>query len=87
MATRAELATRQDVSVANGHEVNLTVTGLVPDAALVAGAGDLPAVIEMATADLVAGFSVPIDRFANETRPQVTALTIKDACRVGSPHS
>lgn len=79
MATRAELATRQDVSVANGHEVNLTVTGLVPDAALVAGAGDLPAVIEMATADLVAGFSVPIDRFANETRPQVTALTIKDA--------
>lgn len=75
-AARAELATRQDASVQNGHEVNLTLTGLVPDAALIAG--DLPAVIEVATADLVAGFSAPIDRFAGAANPQVTELTVKN---------
>ena len=77
-ATRAELATRQDASAANGHEVNLTVTGLMPDAALMASAVGLPAVIEVASIDLVAGFSAPIDRFAGEARPQVTALAVKD---------
>ena len=77
-AARAELATRQDVSVSNGHEVNLTVTGLVPDAALMAGAGDLPTTIETAQIDLVAGFTAPIDRFAGAAKPQLAALTLKD---------
>ena len=77
-AARAEFATRQDASVANGHEVNLTVTGLVPDPALMAGAGDLPATIETAQIDLVAGFSAPIDRFAGALRPQVTTLTLNE---------
>ena len=77
-AARAELATRQDASVANGHEVNLTVTGLVPDAALLAGAGGLQATIETAQIDLVAGFTAPIDRFAGASKPQLAALTLKD---------
>ena len=77
-AARAELATRQDATVGNGHEVNLTITGLVPDAALLAGAGDLPATIKTAQIDLVAGFTAPIDRFAGAAKPQLTALTLKD---------
>ena len=80
-ATRAELATRQDASVANGHEVNLTVTGLVPDAGLIAALGptsDLPDLVDVARLDLVAGFSMPLDRFAAKTKPLLTALTVKD---------
>ena len=80
-AARAELATRQDASVANGHEMNLTVTGLVPDPALMAalaGTSDLGALVEVAQVDLVAGFSAPIDRFAGAARPQVVTLTLKD---------
>ena len=79
-AARAELATRQDASVANGHEVNLTVTGLVPDPALmaaIAAASDLAPLVELAQIDLVAGFSAPIDRFAGRAKPQVMALTLK----------
>ena len=80
-AARAELATRQDASVANGHEVSVTVTGLVPDAGLlaaIAGTSDLPGLVEVARVDLVAGFSAPLDRFAGDTRPQVVALTVKE---------
>jgi hypothetical protein len=77
-AARAELATRQDASVSNGHEVNLTVTKLVPDPALIAEVPDLPGVVEVAQVDLVAGFSAPIDRFAGDMQPQVVALTVKD---------
>ena len=80
-ATRAELATRQDASVANGHEVNVTVTGLVPDAGLlaaVAATSDLPGLVEVARVDLVAGFTAPIDRFAGATKPQVVTLTVKE---------
>ncbi len=80
-ATRAELATRQDATVANGHEVNLTVTGLVPDAGLMAALGttsDLPDLVDVARLDLVAGFSMPLDRFAAQTKPLLTTLTVKD---------
>ena len=81
-AKRVELASRQDASVAHGHEVNLTVTGLVPDAGLmaaIAGTSDLPGVVDTAMLDVVAGFSAPIDRLAGASRPQVVALTVKDA--------
>lgn len=79
-AKRAQIATRQDASLANGHEVNLTVTGFVPDPAVMAamaGKSDLPAVVEVAQIDVVAGFSAPIDRFAGETRPALAALKVK----------
>ena len=79
---RAQLSTRQDASVVNGHEVNVTLTGLIPDPALMAAMGeasDLPPVIETAQIDVIAGFSAPIDRFVGETRPQLVALTVKQA--------
>lgn len=76
-AARAQLSTRQDATLANGHEVNVTVTGLVPDPVVMVGTADLPAVIESAQIDVVMGFSAPIDRFAGETRPQLKALTVK----------
>lgn len=77
-ATRAEFATRQDASVANGHEVNLTITGLVPDADLMARAPGLPDLVDVAQIDLVAGFSAPIDRFAGKSQPHVTSVAVKD---------
>ena len=76
---RAQLATRQDASLANGHQMTLTLTGLTPDPAVTAGVPDLPAVIDTALIDLVAGFSAPIDRFAANSKPQVTAVTLKQA--------
>ena len=81
-AARAELASRQVASVLNGHEVNLTVTGLVPDAGLmaaIADTSDLPRLVDTAMLDVVAGFSAPIDRQAGASRPQVVAVTVKDA--------
>ena len=79
-AARVQIATRQDASVANGHEVNVTATGFVPDPGLMAamaGKSDLPAMVEVAQVDVVAGFSAPIDRFAAETQPALSALKIK----------
>jgi hypothetical protein len=79
-AARAQIATRQDASAANGHEVNVTVTGLIPDPALMAvmdEGSDLPALIETAQVDVVAGFTAPIDRFAGESKPQIMAMTLK----------
>jgi hypothetical protein len=79
-AKRVELATRQDASAANGHEISLTVTDLIPDPALLAAmaaTSDLPAVVEAAGIDGVAAFSAPLDRFAGSARPQLLALTIK----------
>ena len=78
-AARVEVASRRDASAADGHEVNVKVTGLVPDAALLAGVPGLPGVVEVAQVDVVAGFSAPIDRFAPDTRPQLVALTVKNA--------
>lgn len=81
-AAKAALATRQDTSLANGHQINLSITGLVPDPALMAAiapTSDLPALVEAAVIDVVAGFSAPIDRFAGDSRPILQALTLKDA--------
>lgn len=79
-AARAELATRQDASVTNGHEINVTLTNLIPDPALltaIAASSDLPGVVEVAQIDLVAGFSAPIDRFAGDTKPQAVSVVVK----------
>ena len=76
-AARAQLATRQTASLPNGHEVNLTLSGLVPDPAFLAAAGDLPAQIETTQIDVSVGFTAPIDRFAADSKPQLTAMTVK----------
>ena len=81
-AARAQVSTRQDASVVNGHEVNLTVTGLIPDPALMAAMGpasDFSPLIETAQIDVIAGFSAPIDRFIGQSKPQLSALTVKQA--------
>ena len=79
-AAKVLLATRRDAALVNGHEINLTVTGLTPDPAVMAAmvtTADLPSQIEQAQLDIVAGFSAPIDRFAQATDPQLTALTLR----------
>lgn len=79
-AKKAQMASRQDASLANGHKINVTVTALIPDPALMAamaGTSDLPPLVETVQIDMLAGFSAPIDRFAGQKRPQLAALTIK----------
>lgn len=71
-------ATRLDPTRTNTHEIGLQVTGLTPDAALAALLPDRPAVIDLVRLDALATFSAPIDRFAPQTRPELTALSIKE---------
>lgn len=73
------LHTRQDVA-AHAHEVDLAITDFAPDPALVAALGGrgLPAVMEAVHLNAVLGFSAPLDRFAAETRPSLTSLSIKE---------
>lgn len=81
-AARAQVASRQDASLANGHEINLTITGLIPDPGLMAdmaGNSDLPPLVETAQIDVVAGFSAPLDRFARQRGAQIVALTVKQS--------
>jgi hypothetical protein len=80
-AGRVQLSTRQDATVANGHEVSFVASGLIPDPGLmaaIAGTSDLPPLVETAQIDFVAGFSAPIDRFVGKTRPVLSALTLKE---------
>lgn len=79
-AAKVLLATRQDATLANGHQITLTVTGLIPDPGLMAAmaaTSTLPRLIETAQIDLVAGFSAPVDRLAGQSNPRLTALTVK----------
>lgn len=78
-ATTLRLATRSDPSRTNTHEIGIEVLALTPDPALAALMPNLPPVIDLVRLDTDAGFSAPIDRFVGKTRPDLTALTIKQA--------
>lgn len=71
-------ATKTDPSLALTHEIGLEVLRLSPDPALAALMPGLPPVIDLVRLDALATFSAPIDRFAGETRPQLTALSVKE---------
>jgi hypothetical protein len=79
--TAAELrfATRLDPTRTNSHEIGLEVTGIAPDPGLTAALPDLPPAIDRIRLDAFAGFSAPIDRHARQTRPDLTAFTLREA--------
>ena len=81
-AKTAQLATRQAGAVPNAHEVNLTVTDVIPDPALMtamAATSDLPPLIKTAYMNAILKFTAPLDRFAATTRPDLQAVIIDDA--------
>lgn len=81
-AAGAQLATRVAGAETNRHEVNLSVTGLIPDPGLMAalaGLSDLPPLIETARVNAILIASAPIDRFVQDTKPALTGLVIDDA--------
>ncbi len=78
-AETLRLATKTDPTRTNTHEIGLELTRFSPDPALAALMPTLPTVIDRVHLDAFASFSAPIDRFVAETRPELTALSIKEA--------
>lgn len=73
-------ATRPDATAANAHEIGLAAAAIAPDADALARLPPdtrLPPVAERLAFDLIARFSAPLDRFAAQSRPVVTALEVR----------
>ncbi len=77
-ADEVRFATRLDPSLANAHQIGLEIKGLSPDASLMALLPDQPARIDMLRLDATASLSAPLDRFAAQNRPVLTALTVTE---------
>ncbi len=77
-AEGVRFATRIDPSLANTHGIGIEVTKLSPDPALAARVPAMPRVIDLIRLDALATFSAPLDRFAAETQPALTALSVKN---------
>ncbi|HEX9858135.1 MAG TPA: DUF2125 domain-containing protein [Paracoccaceae bacterium] len=80
-AATARFATRQDAAQTNAHQIGIEILGLAPDPALMrvlSGQATLPPEIELARLDATAAFAAPLDRHSLETRPALTALTIRE---------
>lgn len=77
-ADQVRFATRLDPSRTDTHQIGLEIIDLIPDPALSARVPDLPATIATVRLDTLLSFSGPIDRFAGQTQPQVTAVSIRE---------
>jgi hypothetical protein len=71
----AELHTRPDAALPNGHQFALDMKNLVPRIPALAGSG-LPATIPVIAFTGAIGLSAPIDRHAAESTPRATAIRI-----------
>jgi hypothetical protein len=72
-------ATRLDPTRLNAHQIGLEVSGIAPDAVVLATlpqGSDLPAVTDTLRLDAIASFSAPLDRFAAETLPLLTQFDL-----------
>ncbi|PZR00702.1 MAG: High-affinity K+ transporter ATPase chain B [Cereibacter sphaeroides] len=67
------------------HEVGLELLQITPDAALSALLPELPTEIERARLDAKLTLTAPPDQQANETRPQVQTIEVKDLALVWGP--
>jgi hypothetical protein len=81
-ADELRFATQADPATANAHRIGFELLNLAPDPALPARLPDLPALVERLHLDATAGLSAPIDRFAGQARPKLTALTLREASLV-----
>lgn len=77
-ADEIRFATRADPSMTNAHDIGLEVKSLTPDPTISALMPDLPATIALIRLDALASLSAPIDRHSGETRPGLTALSVKE---------
>jgi hypothetical protein len=71
----AELHTRPDAGLPNGHQFALDIRTIAPRIPALAGSG-LPATIPVIAFTGAVGFSAPIDRHAGDTAPRATAIRI-----------
>lgn len=81
---KALASTREDVTRGNTHRLGLALTGIAPDAGLMAALADtdLPTRAEEIFIDAHAGFSAPLDRFMAQSQPRLLLLELNEA-RVG----
>ncbi len=81
-AADVQLHTRQNPATVNAHDIDIAARDVIPDPALMALAGadaDLPDKIAQMRLTATAALTAPVDRYARETRPQITALAIREA--------
>ncbi|MFN3721573.1 MAG: DUF2125 domain-containing protein [Paracoccaceae bacterium] len=78
-ADTLRFSTRADPSRANAYDIGLELLGVSPDPALRARLPNLPAQITVARLDANATLTAPLDRLAAQTRPNLTALSLRDA--------
>lgn len=78
-AQTLRFATRSDPSLTNTYDIGLELLNLSPDPALAARLPDLPPQIALARVNANATLSAPLDRFAGEARPGLTALSLREA--------
>lgn len=84
-ATSANLATRRAPDSAMGHQIWAELTTVTPDAAFrmaLSPLSDLPEQIERLRLDGTVTLSAPVDRHLATTRPDLQALTVKEALLV-----
>ena len=86
-AGEVRFATRADPSLENAHEIGLEVKALTPDPRLAGLNPDLPPVVDLIRLDALASLLAPIDRHSGETRPTLTALSIKEGIFTWGPLS
>lgn len=80
-AASLRFGTRRAPDSATAQELGLDLTTLTPPAnfrAALAPLSDLPEQIDQIRLDAVLGLTAPIDRHAAETRPQLTALRLRE---------
>ncbi|NEX47523.1 DUF2125 domain-containing protein [Pseudotabrizicola algicola] len=78
-AETLRLAVRTDPSRTNAYDLGLELLGLAPDPALAARLPDLPPQISVARLDANATLTAPLDLVLTDIRPELAALTIKEA--------
>lgn len=79
---QARFAARPAAGKQNSYEIGFEALDIAPGAALKAQldpAGKLPAKADVVHLDGVLSFTAPLDRHAGETRPRLTALTLRDS--------
>jgi len=81
-ADHARLAIASDPTGTNSYTINLTVTDLAPDPALVAalaGPSELPPRLDLVEITAVATLTAPLDRHADQTHPTLASLDINES--------
>lgn len=77
-ADQLRFAIRLDPTRTNAYDLGLEMQGLIPDPALSARLPDLPSRISIARVNATATLSAPLDRLVAESRPALTAVSLRE---------